>query len=447
LTALEERKFRRLGGTQTLNVDFRLSTPQLSRVSKGRRRSLNSPDKSIDGLHSFNDKGSEEGKGEEVILDPTPSFPWHAQHLPLECDPDIDQTQRQAHQQKTILWISAGCPGPCLIHHPIAALHPEAATVLLAHIWDGTAHISYDNIRQVLNLVFPPFALGIAAYDPEVHLLAPLFWAYNLVGCPIALSALAKALHSLAVDLRRDYAREGLPLKEADYLYAVEAPVKIQAAQAYSYLLQTGKEALQDLKEDIFCPDIGHGKGDPLVVLDEVCCGVAVETSCPSVCPAAPEFFRVLGWFSVIWQEDKVNGYAVTIAYNSRRKVSYEKLVDLVFECPKINFGKKPFFQLTSYSVGAGGILQLPGDILDRSGLGRGACQYPPDVLLGVLVALDSKVQMFHEGLDGQLEHLGACKLDFLLILALGHLSPPVLEVMIHPELLSSKENSSLAVY
>ena len=152
-----------------------------------------------------------------------------------------------------------------------------------------------------------------------------------------------------------------------------------------------------------------------------------MKTSCPFLCFAAPNLFWVLGWLSIIWEKDKVNGDAVVEASYTRRHVSYKKLVDLVFESLKLHFGKQPLFDVISDGVGTGAILQLSGGILHRAGLGRGACQYSPDVLLGVLVAFNDEVQMLHQGFNGELKDLGAGQFNRLLLLAPGHLPPPAL--------------------
>ena len=190
---------------------------------------MDGTNKAIDSSHRFNDKVPKKREGEKVYLDPPTPSPWHAQHLPPQSDPDVDQTQRQANKQEAILRVPAGCPGSGLIHHPVAAFNPEAATVFLAHIRDGTTQISYDNIWQVFHLVLAPFALGITTHNLKVHLLASVFGTYHRVGGLIAFSPLAEAPHTLPVNLGRDYAWERLSLKEADDLYSIEVSVQIQA--------------------------------------------------------------------------------------------------------------------------------------------------------------------------------------------------------------------------
>jgi len=240
------------------------------------------------------------GEGEKVILDPPPPSPGHSQHPPLQGDPDVDQGQRQACQQKAILGIPAGCPGSRLIHHPIAALHPEAATVLLAHIGDGATQIPDDHVRQVFHLVFAPFPFGIAAHNPKVHFLAPVLGTYHRVGRLIAPAPPAKALHALPVNLGRDDAGEGLSFQETNDLHGVEVSVQIQAAQTDPYLLQTRQEALQNFKKGIVCLNISEGQSDPLVPLDDIGGGVAVKTRCPLISARCPleciRRFRLLFW-------------------------------------------------------------------------------------------------------------------------------------------------------
>ena len=301
--------------------------------------------------------------------------------------------------------------------------------MLLADISNWTTEIAYDNIGKVLKLVQTPSPLGIPAHNPKVHFLAPIDGAYNLVGGAIALAPPTETFDSLPRDLSWDYTWERLSLEESDDLHCIEASVKIQALYSNSCFFYASEDTPEDIKDCVLSLDICKGYGDSLVLLDEVCSGIAVETGCSSVGLAPADFPRVLRGLAVVWEQDEVNSYSVVEASDARREVSTKEVVEVILKGLKAGCGEESPLDMASDGVSAGAMLKLPCGILNSGGLCRGVYQYSPDVLLGVLVAFYFEVKVFGEGLDGKVKDFWAGQLYFLL--AFEHLSPPGLGMMI----------------
>lgn len=182
------------------------------------------------------------------------NLPWSTlmrdkQVLPFNITPQVEQQERDCHQEEAQCRRTRGRARADLIHQAITGFNSEAPPILFGDLLRREAHGANDNVGEVVHAVpfVAPFA--VAADNVQRQCLRVIDRAFARVGSGIAFAPHEQGPRAavLAAHDQGQNRGKGLLLQESHNPIVIKAAIYIQPFDAQPQVLGLHHQALQHI--------------------------------------------------------------------------------------------------------------------------------------------------------------------------------------------------------